>query len=83
MTTTKLKIIALITMFIDHMGQFIPYTPDWFHWVGRVAAPVFVYALVIGYQHTSNRKKYIIRLYLFGLGKACCFIQSGKEKAKQ
>ncbi|MCZ2260967.1 TraX family protein [Sporosarcina sp. G11-34] len=70
MTTTKLKIIALIAMFIDHVGQFITTAPEWFHWIGRVAAPIFIYAVVIGYQHTSNRRKYIIRLYLFSLGMA-------------
>ncbi|QUW22606.1 hypothetical protein JSQ81_03200 [Sporosarcina sp. Marseille-Q4063] len=70
MTNTKLKIIALITMLIDHIGQFIPNTTDWFHWIGRIAIPIFIYALVIGYQHTSNRKNYIIRLYLFSFGMA-------------
>ncbi|MBR3118831.1 TraX family protein [Oceanobacillus profundus] len=70
MTTTKLKIIALISMFIDHVGQFISNTPEWFHWVGRIAAPVFIYALIIGYQYTLDRKKYIIRLYLCTLGMA-------------
>src|SRR5690625_7688871 len=33
-------------------------------------SPVFIYALIIGYQYTSNRKKYIIRLYLCTLGMA-------------
>ena len=70
MTTSNLKIVALIAMFIDHVGQFIPNTPEWFHWIGRIAAPVFIYALIIGYQYTSNRKKYIIRLYLCTLGMA-------------
>lgn len=64
MTTTKLKIIALIAMFIDHVGHFIPNTPEWFQWIGRIAAPVFIYSLIIGYQYTSNRKKYITRLYI-------------------
>lgn len=71
MTSTHLKIIALITMFIDHVGQFIPDTPEWFHWIGRVAAPLFIYTVAIAYQHTKNRKKYITRLYLFSLGMAC------------
>ncbi|WP_010094959.1 TraX family protein [Ornithinibacillus scapharcae] len=70
MTTTKLKILALITMLIDHFGQFIPDTPDWFRWIGRIAAPIFIYCVVIGYKHTSNRKKYLTRLYLFAVGMA-------------
>ena len=38
MTTSNLKIVALIAMFIDHVGQFISNTPEWFHWIGRIAA---------------------------------------------
>lgn len=70
MSTTNLKIIALIAMLIDHIGQFIPYTPEWYHWVGRVAAPIFIYGVVIGYQHTSDKKKYIKRLYICSAGMA-------------
>lgn len=70
MTTTKLKIIALIAMFIDHVGAFIPNTPEWFRWIGRIAIPIFIYGVVVGYEHTSNRKKYLLRLYFANLGMA-------------
>lgn len=70
MTNTKLKIIALIAMLIDHIGYFIPDTPEWFRWIGRIAAPVFVYCIVVGYKNTSNKRKYLIRLYLFNVGMA-------------
>ena len=68
MSTTQLKLFALAAMFIDHVGQFIPHTPEWFHWIGRIAIPIFIYAVVIGYQYTSNQKKYLIRLYMFSVG---------------
>lgn len=70
MTITKLKIIALVAMFVDHVGLFIPDTPEWFGWIGRIAAPVFIYCVVVGFKHTSNRKSYLIRLYLFAVGMA-------------
>lgn len=70
MTTTTLKVIALIAMVIDHIGYFIPGTPEWFRWIGRIAVPIFIFALVIGFQYTSNRKNYLIRLYMFNLGMA-------------
>jgi TraX protein len=70
MTNTKLKIVALIAMLIDHIGYFIPDTPEWFRWIGRIAAPVFIYCIVIGYKNTSNRKKYFLRLYVFTVGMA-------------
>ena len=37
----QLKIIMIIIMFVDHVGQFIPGSPLWLHYIGRVAAPVF------------------------------------------
>ncbi|AST93849.1 hypothetical protein BC6307_22510 [Sutcliffiella cohnii] len=70
MTTTKLKIIALISMFIDHCGLFIPDTPEWFRWIGRIAAPIFIFCVVIGFKHTSNKIKYLTRLYIFTVGMA-------------
>ncbi|WP_018931978.1 TraX family protein [Gracilibacillus lacisalsi] len=68
MSNTKLKIIALTAMVIDHIGYFIPDMPDWFHWLGRLAAPIFIYCIIIGYKHTSSIKKYLVRLYVFAFG---------------
>ncbi|MFJ6264141.1 TraX family protein [Lysinibacillus xylanilyticus] len=68
MNTTILKIIAVIAMFIDHVGFFIPNTPEWFGWIGRIAVPIFIFTIVIGFQYTSDRKKYLTRLYMFSLG---------------
>lgn len=58
-------------MLIDHIGYFIPNTPEWFRWIGRIAIPIFIFTLVIGFQYTSNRKNYLTRLYMFNLGMAC------------
>lgn len=45
MTSTSLKVIALILMLLDHIGQFIPGTPLWLHWLGRLSAPVFMFCM--------------------------------------
>lgn len=63
MSITTLKIIALIAMTIDHIGEFIPHTPVWFRWIGRIAAPIFIFCLTEAMRHTKDRKKYCIRLY--------------------
>lgn len=68
MNIFTIKIIALILMIIDHIGEFFPNSPIWFGWLGRLAAPLFVYALAVGFHHTRNRKKYLLRLYLANVG---------------
>lgn len=68
MNIFTIKIIALILMLIDHIGEFFPDSPIWLRWLGRIAAPLFFYALAVGFQHTRNRKKYLLRLYLANVG---------------
>ena len=68
MNILTIKIIALILMLMDHIGEFFPDSPIWFRWLGRLAAPLFFYALAVGFRHTRNRKKYLLRLYLANVG---------------
>lgn len=68
MTTTSLKLLALVLMLIDHIGVFIPGMPVWFHWLGRLSAPLFLFCMVWGFHYTHDRKRYLKRMYLFGLG---------------
>ena len=63
MSGTVLKVIALISMFIDHLWFFLPDMPYCFHWIGRISFPIFLYCCVLGYVHTSNRKRYFLRIY--------------------
>lgn len=67
MSTSLLKFIAMIMMLLDHIWFFFDKSPYWFHWIGRIAAPIFIYCCVIAYNHTKSRKQYFIRLYLLGL----------------
>jgi hypothetical protein len=68
MTSTSLKVIALILMLLDHIGQFIPGTPLWLHWLGRLSAPVFMFCMAWGFYYTHDRKRYLLRMYFFGVG---------------
>lgn len=68
MTGTALKLLALVLMVMDHIGEFIPGMPIWLRWLGRLSLPLFFYIAMWGFQYTRNRKTYLIRLYWFGVG---------------
>ena len=63
MSSTTLKMIAMIAMVIDHIFYFFPNIPHVFHWIGRISAPIFLFCCVLGYIHTSNRRQFFLRIY--------------------
>lgn len=67
MSTTTLKIIALIFMIIDHIGVYIPNTSVFFRWIGRISAPIFLFCATYGFYYTSEKKLYLKRLYFFSI----------------
>ncbi|WP_240811891.1 TraX family protein [Bifidobacterium avesanii] len=67
LTGFDLKIIACVIMVIDHIGMFIPHMPVEMRWVGRMAMPVFMFLIGQGMEHTRDRKRYMLRLYLAGV----------------
>lgn len=67
LTGFQIKIIAMILMVFDHIYAYLNYNsniPIQFKWVGRLVAPIFIFMTVEGYWHTSNKKKYMLRLYI-------------------
>ena len=53
----QLKYIALITMVFDHIHYFFDYTgkiPIWFTMIGRLAAPLFLFAVIEGFVQTES-----------------------------
>jgi hypothetical protein len=60
-----LKLIAIITMIIDHVGWIV--FPDIIilRLIGRLSFPIFAYGIAQGYIHTTNLKRYFIRLLIF------------------
>ena len=73
----QLKIIALICMTVDHIGAigfeipFINQYAIYFQIIGRIAAPLFLFVLVQSIRYTRNKYKFILRLYLCGVGVSC------------
>lgn len=79
---STLKIIAVITMLMDHVGAGILgriitmqgiYSGSIYNiytvmrYAGRLAFPIFCFLLVEGFMHTHDVRKYAIRLFLFAL----------------
>lgn len=57
-----MQLLAMITMLIDHVGIVLfPDEPGW-RYIGRIAMPLYAYALVIGYRMTRSVPKYMLRL---------------------
>lgn len=70
-SSAALKIIALLTMTIDHLAIFLydasfitayEYIP--LRVIGRLAFPLFAFMIVEGVLHTKNLKQYLLRLAL-------------------
>jgi len=67
MTVFHLKIIALVTMIIDHVGAAL--FPQYFvlRVIGRVAFPIFVYLVAEGFRHTKSPGLFLLRLGIFAV----------------
>ena len=52
--TNFLKVIAILSMTVDHVGSaFFPQYPV-FRWIGRMAFPIFCYCLTVGLLYTRE-----------------------------
>lgn len=66
MSLFVLKIIGILSMFIDHYHYIIG-GPEILNIIGRMAFPIFSFSLGEGYFHTGNFKKYFGRLFFFAV----------------
>ena len=66
-TSNMLKLIAVILMLSDHIWATAMSFGDWMTYIGRMAFPIFAFLIAEGFVHTSNFKKYAIRLLGFAI----------------
>ena len=65
--TDFLKLIAVLSMTVDHVGAvFFPEYPV-FRWIGRMAFPLFCYCMTVGLLYTHDIRRYLARLGVFAL----------------
>lgn len=69
---TVLKIIALVSMTIDHFGYIFFPQVYIFRYIGRLAMPLFAYMIAEGCFYTRNRLKYFLSIFILGL--ICFFV---------
>lgn len=67
MSQFVLKLIAAITMFIDHTGVVLFPQNELFRIIGRLAFPIYSYCIAEGFRFTRNRLKYFLRIFILGV----------------
>jgi TraX protein len=62
MSLFVIKMIALSSMFFDHLGAFLFPGNIYFRLIGRLSFPLFAWAIANGAHFTKNINKYLIRI---------------------
>ena len=62
-----LKILAMGFMVCDHLWATVVSGQDWLTCLGRLTLPIFAFQIAEGWAHTSDRKKYRRRMFLWAL----------------
>ena len=65
--TDLLKLVAILTMFIDHLGAAIFPQYRGLRIIGRIAFPIFAYCIAVGCIYTRNIAKYALRVFAMGV----------------
>ena len=63
-----LKILAALSMLIDHIGFMLLPELRVLRIIGRLAFPVFAFMIAEGCRYTKNRLRYFLQLFLLGMG---------------
>lgn len=70
MSALTLRIIACVSMLLDHIGYLLAGRCAFLaplRWIGRIAFPLYVFLIVNGFRHTHSRPRYALRLAAFAV----------------
>lgn len=62
LNSNQLKLLALLTMTVDHIGVHLLPQYAILRIIGRLAFPIYAYCIAEGCAHTKNRKKYLLQM---------------------
>ncbi len=68
LTNNQLKIIAMLTMLIDHIGVYLYPSVEWLRIVGRISLPIFAYMIAEGCHYTRHRLRYFLQIAVLAVG---------------
>ena len=62
LTGNQLKLIAMLTMTMDHIGAILLPQYRLLHVIGRLSMPIYAYMIAEGCHYTHDRRAYLLRL---------------------
>ena len=66
LNNNSIKIIACLSMLIDHIGLMLFPSVAIFRIIGRIAMPLFAFCIAQGCKYTKNKLKYFLMVFLLG-----------------
>lgn len=67
MNSNVLKLTAVVAMVLDHVAWILFPSMEIFHFIGKIAFPIFCFMIAEGYLKTHDKKKYLFRLTLIAV----------------
>ena len=67
MTSFVLKLIAALSMLLDHIGVILFPDLEILRILGRLACPIYAFCIAEGFRYTRDRRKYFLRIFILGL----------------
>ena len=67
LTNNQLKLIAMLTMLIDHVGVYLYPDVMLLRIIGRISFPIFAYMIAEGCRYTKNRGEYLGMIAALGV----------------
>ena len=67
LSSCALHILAMAFMLCDHLWATVVPGNLWLTCVGRLTFPIYAFLIAEGYFHTTNLRRYMLRLFLFAL----------------